>query len=216
MQSVYVTVPNGNGWIHKTVAISLLRLQSDRRYKLRMDLPTHTPYVNNLHHCMNDFLDNGREDYWLSFDDDNPPQRNPLDLVEFDCDLVGFPTPVWHSAVKGDRPFYLNALDVQLDEKGDVEGWKPHENAQGLQEVDCIGSGCFLVSRRVLQKLRYDHPFSRTWNEDGTVKFGGDFSFCKKVKDAGFKIHAHFDYLCEHMNELPLIEAITAFSAMKE
>jgi len=33
---------------------------------------------------MNDFLDRGREDYWLSMDDDNPPRGNPLDFVKYD------------------------------------------------------------------------------------------------------------------------------------
>tara|TARA_Y100000034_G_scaffold115279_1_gene152273 strand:- start:388 stop:1041 length:654 start_codon:yes stop_codon:yes gene_type:complete len=207
--SVYVTVPNRNGWLHKHVHFAVCRILSDGRYKIRHDCPTHSPYVNNLHKCMWDFL-KGDEDYWLSMDDDNPPIRNPLDLVDFNYDLVGFPTPVWHSAVKGDRPYYLNALDVKDD------GFIPHEPCEGLQEVDAIGSGCFLVSRRVMDALKDDKPFMREWGDDGVVIAGGDYSFCRKVKAAGFRICVHYDYMCHHFNEIDIMEIINSFGAMYE
>ena len=204
MKSVYVTVPNGNGWIHKSVHFATLKILSDRRYKVRHDCPTNRPYVDNLHACLNDFLDGG-EDYWLSMDDDNPPKRNPLDLVALDLDLVGFPTPVWHSAKVGDTPYYFNALDKVAD------GWIPHKETEGLQEVDAIGSGCFLVSRRVCEALKDTQPFMRRWRRDGRVDTGCDYAFCERVQNAGFQIHAHYDYHCEHFCELPLIEVINAF-----
>lgn len=208
MKSVYVTVPNGDGYLHKHVHFAICRILSDRRYKIRHDCPTHKPYVNNLHHCMHDFI-NGNEDYWLSIDDDNPPIRNPLDLIELDCDLIGLPTPVWHNAIPGDRPYYFNALDIVND------GYKPHEPCSGLQEVDAIGSGCFLVSKKVILALKDQQPFSRTWKKDGTVEIGCDYSFCRKVKQANFKIWTHYDYPCHHFNEVSLIEVIKAFQGMK-
>ena len=208
--SVYVTVPNGSGWIHKKVHFALCRILSDGRYRVRHDCPTHSPYVHNLHKCAEDFL-NGGEDFWLSMDDDNPPLNNPLDLVELDCDVVGLPTPVWHSGVPGDRPFYFNALDEVED--GFVP--LPPERWQGLQEVDAIGSGCFLVSRRVVAELEWDQPFMRQWDKRGMVTMGGDYSFSQKVRAAGFKIFAHFDYQCEHLNELPLQEVIQSFALMQ-
>lgn len=207
---IYVTVPNGNGWIHKHVHFVIIKILQDPRYTTRHDCPTHSPYINNLHYCMNDFL-NGGEDYWLSMDDDNPPINNPLDLIEYDCDLVGFPTPVWHNKVEGDRPFYFNALKW-IEEK---QGYQPYEPSEGLKEVDAIGSGCFLVARRVILKLKDQQPFMRTWNQDGTVEMGGDYSFCQKVKKAGFRIWVHWNYPCRHFNEMELIEMIQAFQGIK-
>lgn len=159
---------------------------------------------------MNDFLHSG-EDYWLSFDDDNPPKTgNPLDLVDLDLDVVGCPTPVFHSLVPGDRPYYFNALNKVPG------GWRPVENARGLVECDAIGTGCFLVARRVLLELQQKQPFMRRWNADGTVAAGCDYSFCDRVKSAGFRVWAHFDYLCEHLNEIPLLEAIERFHQAAE
>ncbi len=207
MPSVYITVPNGKGWLHKHVHFAVCRMLGDRRHRIRHDCPTHSPYIHNLHKCMHDFLAGG-EDFWLSMDDDNPPTRNPLDLVEFDCDLVGLPTPVWHNVVEGDRPYYLNALDRKAD------GYVPHEPCDGLQEVDAIGSGCFLVARRVMMALKGEQPFMRSWGKDGLVELGGDYSFCRKVKAAGFKVWAHYDYTCLHFNEIEVGEVVRAFGAV--
>ncbi len=203
-KSVYITVPNSDGWIHKHVHFAIIKILSDNRYKLRHDCPSHKPYVQNLHKCMWDFL-NGGEDYWLTIDTDNPPMNNPLDLVEFDCDIIGCPTPVWHNVVKGDRPWYFNALDKKDD------GYVPHTNCKGLQEVDAVGSGCLLISRRVIIALKDKQPFSRKWNKQGLVDMSGDYSFCEKAKQAGFKIWTHYDYPCMHFNELELGEVIRAF-----
>lgn len=208
MTRIYITVPNGKGWMHKSVHYAICKMLGDKRFQIRHDCPTHSPYVNNLHECMHDFL-KGSEDYWLSIDTDNPPSNNPLDLVEFDCDLIGCPTPVWHNAVPGDRPWYWNALD-EVD-----DGFKPHTPCTGLQEVDAIGSGCFMVARRVMYKLQNDQPFMRIWGNDGLVKMGGDYSFCQKVRKNDFRIWAHYDYPCHHFNELDIMEVIKAVQGMK-
>lgn len=208
-QSAYVTVPNGSGTLHKLVHFAVIRILQDPRYTLRHDCPTHSPYVHNLHRCTQDFLDSG-EDYWLSMDDDNPPTRNPLDLVQLDLDVVGLPTPVWHDAVRGDRPFYLNAVDWDAD----AGGYRPHEPCEGLQQVDAIGSGCFMVARRVMMALRDQQPFMRKWNDQGLVTMGGDYAFCKKVRKAGFKVWAHFDYPCMHLNTLEIGKVAQAFGEM--
>jgi hypothetical protein len=207
MTSVYVTVPT-TGSIHKLVHFAICKILSDGRYKVRHDCPTWTPYINGLHHCCKDFL-NGGEDYWLSLDDDTVPQNNPLDLIDLDCDLIGCPTPIWHNSVPGDRPWLFNVM------RRVPEGFRPHEPCDGLQEVDAIGSSAFLVARRVILALKDQQPFMREWLPDGTVGIGGDFSFCDKVRAAGFKIWAHFDYPAEHIQTLPLLEVIRAFAAIR-
>lgn len=204
---VLITVPNGDAWIHKNVAMALLRMQIDPAgCRPTIMLPTHSPYVNNLHKCRKTFLE-GPFDYWLSMDDDNPPIRNPLELVHLELDVIGCPTPVFANHKPGeDFPMYWNALDWVGD------GWKPHECKEGLQEVDAIGSGCMLLSRAVMEAVKA--PFMRIWNEEGIVEVGGDYAFCQRAKAAGFQIFAHFDYPCQHFNEVELNEAAHAFTSI--
>ncbi len=142
-------------------------------------------------------------------DDDNPPLRNPLDLVSLDLDVVGLPTPVWHC--DGETfPYYPNAMRKVKD------GYKPitvEGVPTGLVEVDAVGTGCCLIARRVLVELftrcegnPAEAPFMRRWNDRGLVEAGNDFAFCDRARAAGFRVWAHFGFECDHYKELPLRE----------
>jgi GT2 family glycosyltransferase len=186
-----------------------MKLASDRRHNCNIIVPTHNPYENNLHHIVNDFVA-GNYDYWLNIDADNPPMNNPLDLIELDKDIIGCPTPVYHftDKIKGERPWYENAY-TYVPEKGE---YKEHLPKQGLQKVDAVGTGCILIARRV-----FDRPemrkgaFTRKLYSDGTVHKGNDISFCERARMYGFEIFAHYDYRCQHFNEIEMHEVIRAF-----
>jgi hypothetical protein len=189
-------------------------LQQDGRYRLRFIMPSHKPYENNLHHIVNDFI-GGDFDFWLNIDSDNPPQNNPLDLVELDKDIIGLPTPIWHfkGDQKGERPVYWNAYDFDPTSGA----YKEHVIREGLQQVDAIGTGCFLIARRVFNNPKMQKgAFIRKLNPDGTVERGNDISFCERAREAGFEIYCHFDYPCAHFSEVELNEVVRAFRNLYE
>lgn len=203
--TVLVSLPN-TGWIHKSVVLAAMRLLGDRRHRVNVIMPTWNPYEHSMNRIAKDVLKGGH-DFWLNIDADNPPENNPLDLVDLDRDICGLPTVVWCDKVPGDRPFYLNAMDAVGNE------WKPHEPCEGLQEVDAVGSGCMLVARRVLEGIKPPW-FVREYAPDGaSVECGPDFYFCRQASSAGFSVWAHFDYPCEHHNEIPLRSAIGSIHA---
>ena len=211
-KKVLISVPN-KGWIHKGCTFALLKLIQDRRYASNIILPTHNPFENNLHHIIIDFLKGGY-DYWLSFDSDNPPTNNPLDLIELDKDIIGCPTPVIHfdKSKLGERPVYYNAYKYVESEDAYTE-WP---NREGLQKVDAIGTGCFLIARRVfLNKELQKGAFTRKLYPDGTVEKGNDISFCERAQKEGFEIYAHYDYLCQHFNEIEIQEMIKQWMEFK-
>lgn len=207
---VKISVHCGGGWLHKHCAMALLRLQSDRRFETEIILPTHSPYVESLHQTINEVLD-GDCEYWLTFDNDNPPVGNPLHRIDLNLDVIGFPTPVWNSSTPGDYPIYFNGLLKKDD------GYLPLQGAscKGIKEVDAVGSGCMLIHRRVLEKMASDPPmdrwFMRQWNDKGLVEYGGDYSFCQRVKRHGFRIYCDYDNHCLHFNEIELCEVINSF-----
>ena len=212
--NVLVSVPN-TGWIHKHVAFALLKVYKDKRHKVNIIMPTHVPVEVNYNLIVKDFYD-GDYQYWLNIDSDNPPTKNPLDLIDLDLDIVGLPTPVYHNTTKniekGERPFYVNGYRYNEAKMGYNE-W---EEKKGLQEVDAIGSGCMLINRRVFaDKVMRIRPFEIQMDEFGGIAKGSDLNFCEKSKRQGFKIHMHYDYLCRHFNEVELVEAIEGFGSIK-
>lgn len=207
---VLVSFPN-TGWLHKHVSRTRVRIGFDQRYKVTQIDPTHNPFENNLHHIIQDFIA-GNYGYWLSIDSDNPPINNPLDLIELDRDIIGCPTPVWHYTGKpGERPIYWNAYDYVPDE----DAYKEHPNKSGLQKVDAIGTGCFVIARRVFSDpVMLKAPFERKLHPDGRVDRGNDISFCERARAQGFEIYAHYDYPCMHFQELELTEVIQAIEGI--
>lgn len=198
--------------MHKHVVFALLRLLRDPRVDITPMITTHRPYVHNLHLIQKDFLA-GDYDYLITMDDDNPPTKNIIDLIFLDKDVMAMPTPVWHNDGESKAPFYFNVMVAKED------GYIPLASSEkfkgvGLYEVDAAGSGCMIIARRVLEAMKA--PFMRTWNEDGIVETGGDFSFCRRAKEQGFSIWTHLDYPCLHFKEIELTEIISAFAEMKD
>lgn len=210
-KSILITVPCLH-WIHKAVVRCLLLLSMDKRYKVKIEWPSNKPYENNLHHIVKDFLEGGY-DYWLSMDADNPPLENPLDLVALDKDIIGLPTPIWHYNGKpGERPIYWNVYKIHGDGSKGYNEWQPRE---GLQKVDAIGTGCFLIARRVFEDPNMQNgAFTRKLNPNGTVERGNDISFCERARECGFEVWAHFDYPCNHFSEIELNEVARAIKGL--
>lgn len=205
--NILVSIPN-TGWIHKHVNFATDKLLLDSHHEVRIIRPTHTPYENNLHHIVNDFMD-GDYEYWLNIDADNPPINNPLDLLLYEKDIIGLPTPVWHSEKIGDRPVYWNGYDREGD------AYKEHQEREGLQKVDAVGTGCLLIQRNVFKHPEMRKaPFQRQYYEDGRVYKGNDMSFCERARKCDFQVWCHYDYPCMHFNELELNETVNAFRSL--
>lgn len=211
---VLLSIPT-SGRLDKTVALAVLDIAlSERRMHGDIVMPTDRPYESNLNQIVLDVLEK-RYDFWCSIDDDNAPTRNPLDLALLNLDVVGCPTPVWHNTKPGDRPWYLNAYDERGDPLSPTGGWNEHKPWNGLQEVDAVGTGCFIVARRVLERID-PGPFMRIWSKTGIAEVGNDLAFCYRAKRAGFKIWAHYDYRCHHRKEVfDLLEMIEAMEQIR-
>jgi len=197
--------------VHKRVIFARDRILGDPRVEITPMITTHRPYVHNLHLIQKDFLD-GDYDYLITMDDDNPPLKNIIDLIFLDKDVMVCPTPVWNDE-GGSFPIYFN---VMVDEG--KAGLTPLASSKrfkgvGLYEIDAGGSGCMIIARRVLEKMKA--PFMRTWSDDGIVKWGGDFSFCRRAKEQGFSIWTHLDYMCQHFKELELTSVLKVIMEMK-
>jgi len=198
-KKIYVAVLN-QGWVRVEVATLMHRMACDSRFDVKITHPMHKPVDANHNIAVKEFLKTDC-DYMFIMGDDSACYKNPLDLVLLDKDIIVCPTPQWNDTCK-EYPMYHIAMDWDEKEKG----WKEHTEKEGLQEVDAVGSANILIARRVLEKI--EAPFMRKWGKDGIPEEGLDFRFCKRAKEAGFRVWAHYDYLACHYNELNMMDVI--------
>jgi hypothetical protein len=82
-----------------------------------------------------------------------------------------------------------------------------------LLEVDATGTGCLLIHRSVLEKMREQATPNQgkdwAWFVEGAIEgtyFGEDLLFSKRLKSMGYKIHAHTGAILPHQKQFWLDE----------
>lgn len=211
---VSVTQSPAHPWMHKHVAMAVNRLLMQKG--VRVIYPSWNPFEHGLHRIVVDFLKVHTDcTHWLHIDADNPPINNPLELLEYDRDIIGLPTPIIHINDKkpGEFPVCINAWDYVPEE----DAYREHRPKEGLQRVDAIGTGCFLISKRVfLHPEMQKGAFQRTYYENGIVNKGNDIAFSERARMCGFEIFCHYGYICHHFKEVEILELMNAFLRWKE
>jgi len=197
---VLVTIIH-QGWIRPEMLTVVSLLSRDSRVEVSIVPIQMRPYENALNTALKIAHD---YDFLLTLDHDNVPKNNPIDLVFMDKDIIGMPYLGYQKNEAGQLEVAFLAMDKQ--ENGE---YLDHRNMEGLQEVDAVASGAMLISKKVIESGAY---FARKWDEKGFAVTGIDFHFCEKVKEAGFKVFAHYDYLASHFKEIDLLDVL-AFKA---
>ena len=189
------------GSLRKELAAALIAISRDDRFEIEIRMQADRPYEHSLNTLAMQAIEGGY-DWWLTFDDDQCPTQNPLDLIGLDLDVVSCPAPMWASDKSPRCPVVWNAFD-------DLGGsqFKIHTPMSGLQEVGVTGSGALLIGRRVF--LAVESPFLIEWDNRGRKIAGPDIAFCRRARARGFKIWVHFDYPCRHYVNVDMAEVGT-------
>lgn len=179
-------------WIHRWV--------SDRRYEATWHYRRGQPvaYLRNWFS-----LEARREDadFLMMVDGDAVPTHDPLDFVQRELDVVGFPTMTWREDVNASNPFSLAVSFFENTPDGEI-GPEP--------EVRRVGAGCVLIARRVLEHPAMRAPFMDVFDADGMLVVSEDFNFCDHAWSAGFTVRAAMLYPFRHYHEVDLLKASTA------
>lgn len=127
---------------------------------------------------------------WILGDDHVFDQNILIRLLSHDTDVV---VPL---CLKRSPPYHPVVYKCQ-DENGShvTEMELP---AHGLHEVWAAGTAGMLVRKRVLDAI--PRPVFTTANGSGTIS--EDLMFCRKIRDAGFKIHVDVDAKMGHISNM--------------
>jgi len=212
---VLVTVPQ-TGWIHTEVCSTLLRMMAspvDNVGEIVIEFPGHRPIEASRSHTACKVRD-GDYDWWVSIDDDNPPIKNPLELIQYDKDYIGLPTPcistgngkanaamwnVWEAYDFGcplDKPIRRDSTHDELP------AYKTISPGVGLQQVGAVGTGSFVLRASILKDI--PDPFCSVYDPQGRLICGSDLWFCRRLREKGFDIWTHWGYPCQHIKETDL------------
>jgi hypothetical protein len=192
MMKVRVAVIN-QGTVRVELVRMLVVLSHDERYDIEYVYPADQPVANNRNKTCKEFLESDA-DFLLMVDDDQWWNDNPLNYVERDLDVLGFPTPVCQPEQFPDKPVRWNMLfDPPLPEDDDIV------------EIKAIGAGSLLIARRVLEHPKMRAPFMDIWDRDGLRVSSEDLTFCSRAQDVGFKIWGATKATCDHVKDIPLL-----------
>jgi hypothetical protein len=196
---VFLTIPN-LGWIHDDLVDFILAMGADP-HTIELYRPSNFRPVEAMRqHCMALFLSSD-SDIWFSVDADNAPVRpDIIGLADENLPLIGFPTPCYSGT---DGAIHLNCYDIVKGEH------VPRTGGDGLQVVGAIGGGCFMVRRDVVRKVFDQRPFRPKMDDSGHITMSEDLVFSKRVREAGFPVHAHFDYPCHHRKTVDLLQFVS-------
>jgi hypothetical protein len=204
-KGVYLAILN-QGEIRAELAKVLLELTHQNKYNIMISYPADKPISHNRNKIVQDFLNHKDYDYLLMLDDDNVPPTNILNLADFDKDVICGISFGWQK----------NLVIPSVFKRKEDGLYCVHEftGDEGLIETDAAGSGQMMIARRVLEKIQY--PFRNEYDRDGIKKLGLDLNFCQRVKDLGFKIYVHTDYICSHFVTFDLKQIYQILMEKKE
>jgi hypothetical protein len=78
---------------------------------------------------------------------------------------------------------------------------------EDLQEVDAVGTGLICIDRRVLEDRKMREPFKASFIKGG----GEDVRFCRRAKDARYRVMVDFDIWCDHRINVDAIGLANAY-----
>ena len=208
-KEIYVAILN-QGMIRADLAQTINMIVQNDSYRIRLSYPNGKPICNNRNTIVQKFLATKSADYLMMIDSDIVPPPNILNIVDFKKDII---TLLMFVQQKGMIiPLFLKRNKDGVYDAGD------YLNKSGLQEADATGTGCIVISRKVLETIK--HPFENVYDADGVKTLGNDLSFCQRAKKEGFGVWVHLDYICGHIAKLDLkdqfYEALGKFKAEKE
>lgn len=189
------------GTVSAGLESQLMEWMRDKSAKYRFTLfaPTHRPISNNRNRIVKRFLE-GDWDMLFMLDDDNPPIRNPFDLLDFDKDVIG---AIYPGRDNNGIHFHVYKFGKEYPKKMIFNQYDDGE-LNGLSRVDALGTGCMFVKRHVLEKIK--RPFEDLFDEDGCLVTNDDMHFCHKCKQNGIEVWTHTDYMCSHYKTVDLLQ----------
>lgn len=227
--SIFIAIPNTNKVVTYTASF-LFHLANTYPGHLGLFTPMEIPHDNNRNYIVQEFLKKDGSDgqplmeWLLMFDSDITPPRTILDMVKNGKNVCSGLICAQKYGVR--KPIALTWIEgADLDKynivtrEGSTEPVKQkrpgyyylgHKDNE-LQRVDATGTGCLMIHRSVLERMREAMkswpPEQQGWfrfhyDHEGRVIKGEDIDFCEKAKALGEEIWFDARQVCLHRTDV--------------
>ena len=198
MKKVLLALPTG-GSFHWKLVEKIVDISKDKRYNVDVFVSRAVGTEANQNTIAQRFLE-GCYDYLLLIEIDQVPLSNPLDMVEYNKDVISMPTLLKIKRMDG-RPVW----SVFDRDSGGTEYIEPRlERGKGIEEVHAVSMGCVLIKNSVLEKIEF--PFTPLRDAADNILTTSDILFCERARKNGFKIWVDWDNCTSHFKEVDLLE----------
>lgn len=141
----------------------------------------------------------GDYDYLLILEQDVIPPEDAIErMVAKEREIVsGITFHLFEVVVDGEKKLQMRPLIGEWDPSAEngLRFYDTHQTIKAFQniEVGYCAFGCVLISRRVLEKIRFRYEDMGEW------VYWDDYCFCKDVRLLGYKILADLSLKCKHV-----------------
>lgn len=191
-----IALPCTEHFRYSRSALSCFAVQRPSLSKLDMRIGMDVALASNV--IIQDSLDEGFHWVWFQSDDHVYDDQMLYRLLDHDADVI---VPL---IARRHPPYALviykgEGLETLPDGTvtANYENFAPDEiPSEGIFEVHAAGTGGMLVRRNVFEAI------AAPWFESSSGAFTNhDLEFCRKVRDAGFKIHADVESIMTHLGD---------------
>lgn len=204
-KTIVVAIPNrshNNTEVSVGLARLLMKLKAPKGYELVVHFSYRQPVDANRNSIVKTMLKNKKAEWLLMIDNDIVPPDNILDMINSGKKIVsaivmgmtdGVPHPLAMKKRKNGLYSMVNLMEYYKEKR-----------KNGLIEVDGAGTGCLLIHRSVLEKMKTNW-FRFQYTKEGLIKYSEDYSFSQKAKKLGYKIYVNTNFMCEHYKKIGLL-----------
>ncbi len=203
--SIQIAIPSRDMMAAKIagrLTLALVEYARGDDYRVTFDLARGWP-VDLVRNAICERFLAGHADYLLMIDDDMVPPRNLLGMADHGLDIISGLL----YAFTPERGVYNVAYTI-VDGKAHRSEIGSRAEYRGLREVDLVGSACLMIHRRVIKAM--PQPWFRTVMDETITQLldSEDFYFCRKAREAGFKIYLDTDRPCGHIKSIDLLALV--------